>query len=51
MFLAGPFMQLPFMVVGEQSIVVTEPDLMLNDADADIVYFAEIEPWILADRS
>lgn len=26
-------------------------DLMLSEADAPIAYFAEIEPWVLTDRS
>lgn len=26
-------------------------DRMLSDANAEIAYFVEIEPWVLADRS
>jgi hypothetical protein len=34
-----------------QFVGSTALDAMLSDEDAQIIYFAEIEPWILTDRS
>lgn len=34
-----------------QFVGSTSWDSMLEDTDAPIAYFAEIEPWVLADRS
>lgn len=54
MFLDGPFLQAPFLDNGEVPADISLPaqwTAMLAQDDAPIAYTAEIEPWVLADRS
>jgi len=64
MFLLGPFLTFAFLDNGDrvgalsaqgtstvQFVGTTGWDVMLAQAEAPIAYFAEIEPWVLADRS
>lgn len=64
MFLLGPFLTFAFMDNGDrvgaltslgtstvQFVGSTGWDVMLSQAQAPIAYFAEIEPWVLTDRS
>lgn len=65
MFLNGPFMELPFLgsggraigsfaMAGTSSAQFTSSsswDRMLAQDGTKLAYFAEIEPWVLADRS
>ena len=65
MFLASPFLRLPFLDIGIRNasrmigtsgstarfVGSTGWDKMLEAADVRIAYFAEIEPWVLTDRS
>lgn len=50
MFLAGAFMQFTFLDTGTRG-GSTAWERLLGDDEAPAVYFAEIEPWVLADRS
>jgi|GEM_PF-6596575 len=70
MFLAGPFMALPFLGSGGTAVAGSFAmagmssaqfagtsvrsrgwDRMLAQDGVKLAYFAEIEPWVLADRS
>lgn len=50
MFLGGAFMEFTFLDTGSRG-GSTDWERLLSDDNAPIVYFAEIEPWVLADRS
>ncbi len=64
MFLSGPFLGGPFLDLGSRSSVfhitstftvqmlgTTSWDAMLSNSRLQIAYRAELEPWVLTDRS
>lgn len=54
MFLAGPFLTTPFLDNGElpaDSSLPAQWSRMLRQDEAPIIYTAELEPYVLADRS
>lgn len=64
MFLAGPFFGGPFLGLGSrgsafhitaaftvQMLGTTSWDSMLSNSRLQIAYRAELEPWVLTDRS
>lgn len=64
MFLSGPFLSGPFLSLGSSSssfhitstftvqmLASTVWDTMLSNSRLQIAYRAELEPWVLTDRS